>query len=37
MRNTSRCAELEGRFPGLVPAIINAHTIEDDAKGPRAD
>jgi DNA-binding transcriptional ArsR family regulator len=25
MRNTSRCTEIEGRFPGLLPAIIAAH------------
>jgi DNA-binding transcriptional ArsR family regulator len=24
MRNTARCAEIEKRFPGLLPAIINA-------------
>ena len=28
MRNTSRCAEIEGRFPGLLQAIINAHTLQ---------
>jgi DNA-binding transcriptional ArsR family regulator len=28
MRNTSRCAEIEGRFPGLLPAIINAHSVQ---------
>lgn len=28
MLNTSRCAEIEGRFPGLIRAIINAHTIQ---------
>ena len=28
MFNTSRCAEIEERFPGLVQAIINAHTIQ---------
>ena len=28
MRNISRCAELEGRFPGLIRAIVNAHTIQ---------
>ena len=32
MHNTSRCTEIEGRFPGLVPAIINAHAIEGKAK-----
>ncbi|HVE22333.1 MAG TPA: helix-turn-helix domain-containing protein [Acidocella sp.] len=25
MRNTSRCSEVEERFPGLIPAILNAH------------
>jgi DNA-binding transcriptional ArsR family regulator len=28
MRNTSRCNEIEDRFPGLVAAIINAHQVE---------
>jgi DNA-binding transcriptional ArsR family regulator len=28
MLNTSRCAEIEERFPGLIRAIINAHTIQ---------
>jgi DNA-binding transcriptional ArsR family regulator len=28
MHNTSRCAEIEGRFPGLLRAIVNAHTIQ---------
>ena len=28
MHNISRCAEIEGRFPGLLRAIINAHTIQ---------
>jgi len=27
MLNTSRCTEIDGRFPGLVAAIINAHVI----------
>ena len=25
MRNTTRCAEIEQRFPGLIPAILGAH------------
>ena len=25
MRNTSRCTEIDTRFPGLVAAIVNAH------------
>ena len=31
MHNTSRCAEVDQRFPGLVATIIDAHRIE--AKG----
>jgi DNA-binding transcriptional ArsR family regulator len=25
MRNNARCDEVEARFPGLLPAILNAH------------
>ena len=32
MYNTSRCAEIEERFPGLLLAIINAHTIQSEDK-----
>jgi DNA-binding transcriptional ArsR family regulator len=34
MLNTSRCAEIEERFPGLIRAIINAHSIQskDEAR-----
>jgi DNA-binding transcriptional ArsR family regulator len=28
MHNTSRCTEVEGRFPGLVGAIVKAHQVE---------
>ena len=28
MHNTSRCAEIEERFPGLIGAIINAHKVQ---------
>ncbi|MHC5540274.1 ArsR/SmtB family transcription factor [Singulisphaera rosea] len=28
MHNTSRCAEIEERFPGLIAAIVNAHRIQ---------
>jgi DNA-binding transcriptional ArsR family regulator len=28
MRNTSRCSEIEGRFPGLIPAIVNAYNVQ---------
>ena len=34
MRNHSRWNELEARFPGLLPAIINAYA-SDFCKGPR--
>jgi DNA-binding transcriptional ArsR family regulator len=34
MRNISRCAELQKRFPGLIQAIVTAHTIQsaDEAR-----
>jgi DNA-binding transcriptional ArsR family regulator len=32
MHNTSRCAELEGRFPGLIGAIIQAHRLQSASK-----
>lgn len=35
MHNTSRCAEVEKRFPGLIAAIINAHKVQSQQK-PRA-
>ncbi len=28
MHNISRCAEIQRRFPGLLPAIIKAHQIQ---------
>lgn len=28
MQNTSRCAEIEGRFPGLLAAILSAHKVQ---------
>jgi len=28
MHNTSRCAEIEKRFPGLVAAIVTAHNVQ---------
>ena len=37
MYNTSRCAEIEKRFPGLLLAIVNAHTIQskDEAQAKK--
>jgi DNA-binding transcriptional ArsR family regulator len=34
MHNISRCTELEERFPGLIRAIVTAHTIQsaDEAR-----
>ncbi|HTV86332.1 MAG TPA: helix-turn-helix domain-containing protein [Dyella sp.] len=28
MRNSTRCAEIEQRFPGLLPAIMKAHQAQ---------
>jgi DNA-binding transcriptional ArsR family regulator len=28
MHNTSRCSEIESRFPGLIAAIVSAHKIQ---------
>lgn len=36
MQNTSRCAEVESRFPGLIMAIVKAHSIQLAAKGRSA-
>jgi DNA-binding transcriptional ArsR family regulator len=33
MQNTSRCPEIEKRFPGLIRAIVNAHNIQLKGKG----
>ena len=37
VHNTSRCTELEQRFPGLVRAIVNAHGIQSkgEARGKK--
>src|SRR6202167_6806492 len=37
VHNTSRCVELEQRFPGLIRAIVNAHAIQlrDEEQGKR--
>lgn len=32
MRNTSRCAEINKRFPGLLPAIVAAHKSQKKKK-----
>ncbi|HTX41415.1 MAG TPA: helix-turn-helix domain-containing protein [Acidobacteriaceae bacterium] len=35
MRNTTRCAEIESRFPGLIPAILRAHSIQSAPSQPK--
>jgi DNA-binding transcriptional ArsR family regulator len=32
MQNTSRCREIDDRFPGLLGAILNAHTIQSQER-----
>jgi DNA-binding transcriptional ArsR family regulator len=32
MHNTSRCAEIDQRFPGLIAAIVNAHNVQSRRK-----
>jgi DNA-binding transcriptional ArsR family regulator len=32
MHNTSRCAEIDKRFPGLIAAIVSAHNLQSKAK-----
>jgi DNA-binding transcriptional ArsR family regulator len=34
MHSTSRCAEIEKRFPGLIPSIVKALTIQSGVKAP---
>ena len=33
MHNTSRCAEIDKRFPGLISAIVKAHNIQQAEQG----
>ena len=35
MHNTSRCAEIDKRFPGLIPGIMNAHRLQSEARRRR--
>jgi DNA-binding transcriptional ArsR family regulator len=32
MQNTSRCSEMDKRFPGLIAAIVNAHKVQSQQK-----
>jgi DNA-binding transcriptional ArsR family regulator len=36
MRNTSRCAEIEARFPGLIPGIVKAYAAQSEGGQPGA-
>jgi DNA-binding transcriptional ArsR family regulator len=33
MHNTSRCAEIQQRFPGLIAAIVKAHNMQLEQNG----
>ena len=36
MHNTSRCTEIEQRFPGLIGAILHAHRVQAEEAVVRA-
>ncbi len=36
MHNTSRCKEIEQRFPGLIAAILNAHRVQASGRARNA-
>ena len=33
MHNTSRCAEVDARFPGLIRTIVDAYTVQSGQSG----
>ncbi len=35
MRNTTRCGEIEQRFPGLIAAILHAHGVQAAGKAKK--
>ena len=35
MKNSSRCKELESRFPGLIPAIVSALKTQSSQRGAK--
>jgi DNA-binding transcriptional ArsR family regulator len=37
MRNTSRCSEIEQRFPGLMAAIVHAYGVQSRRKPRKND
>jgi DNA-binding transcriptional ArsR family regulator len=36
MHNTSRCAEVDARFPGLISSIVNSYTLQSQQEMKRA-
>src|SRR5882757_5832130 len=36
MHNTSRCVEIDRRFPGLIPSIVSAYTLQSQQNKKRA-
>ena len=36
LQNSSRCTEIETRFPGLIRAIVNAHNVQLEEKARTA-
>jgi DNA-binding transcriptional ArsR family regulator len=32
MRNTTRCSEIQQRFPGLIHAILSAHRLQSEGR-----
>lgn len=36
MQNTSRCAEVDARYPGLIRAIADAHAIQQKSEARKA-
>jgi len=35
MHNSSRCAEVDARFPGLIASVINAYTLQSQKASNR--
>ena len=35
MKNSSRCKEIEARFPGLIPAIVSALKTQSTSRAPK--
>jgi hypothetical protein len=35
VHNSSRCGEIDERFPGLIRAIVNAHLVQSGESRPK--